>query len=818
MTGGNPIIADGVQTPMATLLQDLRFALRMLSRNRSFTVVAVAALALGIGANSAIFSVIYSVLLKPLPYRDPSQIVRVYQYNPVERFDKFPFSPADFLDYRRQNGVFQDIGTYVRQDQQYGGDHPERLTGVRVSYRFFALLGVEPMLGRGFTYQEESTCCTTGVAVVSYNVWKRLMGGDPHAIGKTLRLSDDPFRVIGVMPQGFEHVSGGYRLPHGESVDVWLVYNLLWRPNASRAAHFCNTIARLKPGVSIDQAQAEMNVIASRLAAQYPDDRDWHIQLRPLQDDLVAGARPTLLILAGAVGFVLLIACVNVANLLLARAAVREHEMAIRAAVGASRGRLIRQMLTESVVLAAIGGIIGLFLAYWGTRAMVRLAPEFVPRLRDISLDLRAVLATMGASLAAGLLFGLAPALSASTTNLKRNRPRGALVVAEIALTFVLLIGAGLLLRSFLALGRVDPGFNPRGVVTMSTSLAYPKLIGARQYAAFFERFVENLGHLPGVNAAGASSNLPWTGAHDTAYFGIENRPRSANSSIDSSMSGHYEYISPDYLRAMGVPLLAGRWIAPADDFDAPKVTLINRTLALRYWPTPEAAIGQRIYTLRDANTPETPMTVVGVTGDVKDGPTDPAAPPVFYPPLRQNPSFGVYIALRTTGDAAKVIPAVRQLAQQMGNDLSVQDIRPMEQVVAESVASQRFALQVIGLFALVALFLALIGIYGVMSYAGRRRAREIAIRMALGSQPVDTLLLIVGQGARLILAGLIVGAVASATLSRLLGGLLYQVNATDPMTFAGVAAVLAATAIAACFIPASRLLTIDPIEALRHE
>jgi hypothetical protein len=302
------MIWRGVQTLMATLLQDLRFALRVLSRNRGFTLVAVAALALGIGSNSAIFSVIDSVLLQPLPYRDPSQLVRVYQYNPVERFERFPFSPADFLDYRRQNSVFQDIDTYVRQDQQHGGDHPERLTGVRVSYRFFTLLGVQPILGRGFTYEEESTCCATDVVVVSYNVWKRLMGGDPHAIGKTLRLTDYPFRVIGVMPRGFEHLSGGYRLPHGESVDVWLVYNLLSNTRVSRGSHFCNTIARLKPGVSIEQAQAEMNVIASRLAARYPDDRDWHIQLQPLQDDLVASARPTLLILAGAVAFVLLIA------------------------------------------------------------------------------------------------------------------------------------------------------------------------------------------------------------------------------------------------------------------------------------------------------------------------------------------------------------------------------------------------------------------------------------------------------------------------------------------------------------------------------
>ncbi len=802
------------KSPMSTLLQDLRFALRMLSRNRGFTAASIAALALGIGANSAIFSVIYSVLLKPLPYRDPGRLVRVYQNNPVERFDKFPLDPADFLDYRRQNTVFEGIATYVRQDQQYGGDHPERLTGVRVSYGFFHLFGFQPMLGRAFTYEEESKCCVTGVVVISYNVWQRLMGGDPHAVGKTLRLTDYPFRVIGVMPPDFEHVSGGYRLPHGEAVDVWLVYNLLSNPRLSRASHYCNTVARLKSGVSMAQAQAEMNVIASRLEAEHPDDKNWRVQLKPLQDDLVGGSRPTLLILAGAVGFVLLIACVNVANLLLARATGREREMAIRAAVGASRARLIRQMLTESVVLAAIGGAIGIVLSCWGVRALVSLAPEFVPRLHQIALDVRVVIATALASVLAGLLFGLAPALSASTSHLRSNRPRGIFVVAEIALTFVLLIGAGLLLRTFLALGRVDPGFHPSGVITMSTSLSYAKLTGARKYAAFFEQFVENLERLPGVSTAGAASNLPWTGAHDTALFGIGGRPRPAS----SSMNAHYEYISPDYLRAIGVPLLAGRWITPADDFDAPKVVMINRTLALRYWQSPEAALGQRIYTLRDANIPDVMMTIVGVTGDVKDGPTDLAAPPVFYPPLRQNPTFITYVALRTSVDTARVIPAVQHVARQMGNDLSVQDIRSMQQVVGESVASERFALAGIGMFAAIALALALIGIYGVMSYAARRRAREIAIRMALGAQPADTLRLMLGQGARLILAGLAIGALAAIALSRVLRGLLFQVSPTDPLTFTLVGAALAVAALAACFIPARRLLALDPIESLRHE
>ena len=795
----------------------------MLLRNRSFTAVAVAALALGIGANSAIFSVIYGVLLKPLPYPDPDRLVRVYENNPTERFQKFPLSPADFLDYRKQNRVFEGIATYVRQDQQYGGERPERLTGVRVSHGFFRLFGAEPMLGRAFTQEEEAAGGPVDVAIVSYGVWKRLFNGDPLAIGKIIRLTDSPFRIVGVMPQGFEHLSGGYRLPHGD-VDVWLPFNMLGNPRGvPRAFHYCNVIARLRPGIGIEAAQAGMNIIASGLEAQYPDDKNWRIQLSPLQDDLVGKARPTLLILAGAVGFVLLIACVNVANLLLARATAREREMAIRTAVGASRARLVRQMLTESVTLAALGGALGLLFARWGVRALVALGPEQIPRLHAITLDMRVVLLTAGVSVLAGLAFGLAPALAAArfanpSAHLRRSRPRGVFVIAEITLTFVLLIGAGLLLRSFLALGRVDPGFHARGVLTMNTALSFPKLGGARRYAAFYERFVESLARLPGVTAVGASSNLPWTGAHDNALFGIEGRIGAANLAADPGMHAHYQFVSPDYLRAIGVPLLAGRWLTASDHFDAPKVVLVNRTLALRYWPAAEACVGQRIYTMRDANTIDKTMTIVGVTGDVKDSPTDTEAQAVFYQPFLQSPSFGNYVALRVTGDMATAIPAVRQVARQMGNDLSIQEIRPLEQVVATAIATQRFALQMVALFAVVALALALIGIYGVMSYAASRRAKEIAIRVALGAGRADTLRLLLGHGARLICAGLMAGGVAAAGLTRVLTGMLYQVSTTDPLTFAAVAAILGTVAIAACFAPARRALRIDPIEVLRQE
>ena len=800
---------------MQTLLDDVRLALRLMLRYRSFSITALAALALGIGATSAIGSVIYAVLFKPLPYQNADRLVRVYENNAPERFHDFPLSPADFLDYRKENGVFESIGTYARQDQQFGGEHPERLIGVRVSYGFFHVFGARPMLGRAFTQAEEQTPGGTEVAILSYGAWKRILGGDSFVIGKIIRLNDSPTQIVGVMAPGFEHVSGGYRLPRGEAVDVWLPFNMLANAQrVSRANHFCNTIARVKADLSIEKAQAAMNVIASGLEGQYPDDKNWRVQLQPLREDLVGGARPTLLILGGAVGFVLLIACVNVANLLLARATAREREMAIRTAVGASRGRLVRQMLTESVLLASAGGALGLILAWWGVQALIHIAPRQVPRLNAIALDARIVLGTAAIALLCGLLFGIAPALAASTTRLRSSRSRGVFVVSEVALTCVLLIGAGLLLRTFLALGRVDPGFHARGVLTMSTALSYPKLTGARRYAAFYERFVEALAQVPGVTAAGAASNLPWTGANDNALIGIEGRPRPAN----SDMHAYYVSVSPDYLRAIGVPLLAGRWLRESDHFDAPKVLLINRTLALRYWPSIEASLGQRLYTMRDANTIDAPMTIVGVVGDVKDSPTDALAQPITYEPFLQSPSFGNYVVLRARTDADALIPAVRQVALQMGNDLSIQEIRSMESVVAGASATETFALEAIGLFAILALALALIGIYGVMSYAAGRRTREMAIRSALGAAPFEAARLLLLQGMRFIFAGLAVGALAAIGLTRVLAGLLYQVGPTDPLTFGAIAVLLMVAGTAACVAPAHKALKVDPMEALRHE
>ncbi len=797
---------------MRCLPMDLRLALRTLARNRSFAATAIAALALGIGATSAIFSVIYGVLLKPLPYREPGRLVRVYEHNLAERLDAFPLSPAGFRDYRSRNRAFEGMAAYLRQDQQYGGEHPQRLIGMRVSHGFFRLLGVEPQLGRAFTQEEESNPGPVDTVIVSHNVWKRLLGGRPNAIGATIRLSDYPFRVVGVMPAGFEQLSGGRRLPRGEAVDVWLPFNLLAVPRISRVAHYCHTVARLAPGATIEQAQAEMNTIAAGLASQYPEDANWGIQLKPLHDDLVGQARPTLLILAGAVAFVLLIACVNVTNLLLARSAVRQREMAIRTAIGATRARLIGQLLTESVTLAALGGALGLLVAWWGVRTLVALGPEQLPRVQAIGLDLRVVLVTAVASVFCGLLFGLAPAL-AGGTDPRRGNPRGVFVAAEVALSFVLLTGAGLCMRSFIAIGRVDAGFNPRGVLTMNTSLSVPKLVGARRYAAFYRSFVEELSRLPGVSAAGAASSLPWTGANDNTLFGILGRPGPSTPTLHArSLS-----VSPDYLRAIAVPLLAGRWLTTADHFDAPKVVLVNQALALQYWPTVEAAIGQQIYT-RNPTDRDAAMTIAGIAGNVKDSPTDPQAPPTIYMPFLQNPSFGNYVVLRTVADPVTLSGAVREVARRVGNDLSIQEIRPMEDVVAAAVATQRFALQMVGMFAAVALALALIGVYGVISYTVSRRAREIAIRSAIGAQPTDTLRLLLGQAAKPIAAGLIAGGLASAFLTRVLAGILYQVSVRDPLTFAAVAIVLGVGALAACLMPARRALRLDPMTVLRHE
>jgi predicted permease len=634
-----------------------------LLRDWGFTATAVLALTLGIGATSAIFSVIYGVLLKPLPYSDPDALVRVYESNPSEHFELAPLSPGDFLDFLKQNRAFDSMATFNREDQQYGGEHPERLIALRVSYDYFRVFRVDPTLGRTFTEQEEDTPAPTNVAIISHNLWRRLFASDPQIIGKTIRLTDYPFQIIGVMPPGFEHMSKGYRLPRGERVDVWLPFSTLASQQTSRAFHYCHTIARLNSGVAIDRARAEINAISAGLQSLYPDDKNWRAKVEPMQTDMVSDVRLALLVLAGAVGFVLLVACGNVTNLLLARATVREREMTIRTAVGATRTRLIRQLLTESITLSGAAGILGILIAYVAVRVIAAAGPEQVPRLNEVSLNPWVILVTVGLSILAGVLSGVAPALAASK-DFRRGRPRGVFVVAEVALTFVLLVGAGLLLRSFLALGQVDPGFNPSAVLTANTTLSYPKLLGARRYVNFYETFVEKLEQLPGVTAVGATSNLPWTGGNTDSWFAIEGRARPTE-----HQHAHRLSVSPDYLRAMGIPLEAGRGFTLSDHFDAPKVVIVNKSFALQQWPSVQASIGQRVDILGEGGKTDSVLTIVGVAGDVKDSPTDLLPATVLYQPLLQAPTFRNNVALRASIPIDAMIPAVRQIAHAMGND-----------------------------------------------------------------------------------------------------------------------------------------------------
>ena len=636
---------------MDNLMQDLRFGLRLLRKNPGFTAVAVFTLALSVGANAAIFDVVNSVLLKPLPYKEPDRIVRVFESNP--RFPKFPISPANFLDYRERNDIFDDLATFSRGDLDLSvNDRPQRLTGMRVSHGFFHLLGYEPELGRGFSPEDEIKG-NEHVAVISHALWERGFGKNADIIGAPVTLSGMSFIIIGVIGPGLQHVGGDYHsLPHGGNVDVW--WPLTLDPKV-RTSHFLNAIARIKPGITREQAETRMNVIAAQLEEQYPEDKNWRIRLVSLRDEIVGGAQTMLLILFGAAGFVLLIACVNIANLLLATSTARQKEIAVRTALGASRRRLIHQMLTESLLMAALGGVAGLLVAKWGISALVALGPKEIPRLHMISLDWRTFAFTLIAAMITGLVFGLAPALHVSKVNLneslkeggrgssggaRHNRLRGLLVIAEVSLAFVLLIGAGLLMRTFLYLQKVDPGFNSDRVLTATLELPGARYSTARQASSFYRELMDRLAALPGVQGAAATSDLPWTGYDENTSFGIEGR----QFSDDEYPSAQYHFATPDYFRTVGIPLLAGRFYSEADDADAPPVIVINKSMADRYWPDTDA-VGKRVQMWGATR------TIAGIVGDLKDSPGELRAKPGFFFPLAQQAQSGMVLVLRTHGD-----------------------------------------------------------------------------------------------------------------------------------------------------------------------
>ena len=817
---------------MRTLLQDVRYGFRMLMKRPGFTVVAVLALALGIGACTAIFSVVNAVLLRPLAFNEPERLVMVWGSAPKLGFDTLPPTAGESIDWREQNKVFDHVAAFKSWAwTMTGSNGPEQIWGARVNASLFPALGVKPLLGRTFLPEEDKPG-SQRVVIIGHGLWQRSFGSDPSIIGRNISLSGQTYTVVGVMPQGF-------RFPGGENMLAGLQFSPkteMWEPLAltdkeisERGTHNLAVIARLKPGATLPQAQVEMGNIAKHLESQYPrTSKGIGVKLVPLHEQVVGDVRPALLILLGTVGFVLLIACANVANLLLARAASRTREIAIRTALGASRLRVLRQLLTESVLLALCGGFCGLLLALWGIDALSAFVPENIPRAGEIGVDGRMLAFTLVISLLTGVIFGLAPALQASksdvneslkegargaSTGLRRNRFRSLLVVAEVALALMLLVGAGLLIRSFMRLQQVNPGLDPRDVVTMGIVLPFiapSNYEKPEQQAAFFDRLLERTATLPGVQAAAIVSGLPLSGANENSNFSIEGRTVPSGG---QNPQADYTMVSRDYFRAMSIPLMRGRVFTGQETKESPAVAIISQRMAERYWPG-EDPIGKRL----TLSFEKSPREIVGIVGDVKQASLNAETMPGVYLPFQQFPYPGMTMVIRTQSDMASITSAVRRELQAIDGNVPISEVKSMEQVISASVAQRRFSMMLLGLFALVALLLSAVGIYGVMAYSVSERSHEIGIRIALGARSRDILRMVLGQGMILTLIGLAVGLAGALALTRLMSSLIYGVSATDPLTFAGVSLALGSVALLACYIPARRATRVDPMEALRDE
>jgi predicted permease len=804
--------------------RDLHFGARQLRKNPGFTAVAALTLALGIGANTAIFSVVYGVLLKPLSFVKPEQLVRVFES--AEGAPRFPMTAGDFLDYREQNQTLSALALYTQNNLELSKDEkPELLAAMRVSSDFFAVLGVRPLLGRDFQRDDESQG-RHHVVILSNNLWRRRFNGDPAVVGQKVTLAGEPFTVVGVMPPGVQHVGGDYRsTAYGETVELW--FPLFFQPNDDRSMHYLNAVGRLKPGVPAERAAADLNVIARRLALQFPATNGGsRIAVQSLHEAVVGRTRAMLLVLFGAVLSVLLIACVNVANLLMARAAARERELAVRSAVGAGKWRIIRQLLTESLLLAGLGAAAGVALAKCGLILLVKFGPDQLPRLQTVQLDGHVLLFTLGMALLTGLLFGLAPAWQAGKTNVNsmlkeggrngaggpRQSLRDILVASEVALALLLLVGTGLLVRSFWRLQQTDAGFNPARVLTAAVSLPYESYNNNTNVVRFQSQLLERIGSLAGVESAGLTSDLPWTGYDENSWFEIEGKTFPPN----KGPGGRYHFVSSDYFRAVGAPLVAGRFFNRGDRLDTPGVVLINRCLAERYWPG-ENPVGQRITFI--ANPKERDWrTVAGVVGDVKDRPDAAAAVPAFYLCLAQSPIRQALLALRTTAEPSTMAAAARGVIHDLDPDVPVAQMKTLETIADSAIAGRRFTFWLAGCFAAMALGLAAIGIYGVLSYLVAQRRREIGVRMALGAQAGDIVKLTLAQGMRPALLGLLLGLAGALAMTRLMSSVLFGVSATDPGTFTVCSLALLAAALPPCWLPARRAGRVDPMAALRYE
>jgi putative ABC transport system permease protein len=811
---------------MEKLFNDVRYAIRSLISHRGFTLIAVITLALGIGANTAIFSVVNALLLRPLPFTEPDRLVQVWEMLSKLGRNSGQASYPNFADWREQNQVFEQLAAYTdRTFNLTGAGEPERIQGALVSPAFFPMLGIKPPLGRVLLPEEDHPHKVFSV-VISERLWRRHFNSDPQIVGQTIRLDSESFTVVGVVPE-IADVTG---LP--TDTEVWISMSHSSGFD-NRRGHYLNVIARLKPGVTREQAQADMNRIAGRLAAQYPDSNTDHaVRLVPLQEQLVGDFKLALQVLLGAVLCVLLIASANVANMLLARGAGRQKEIAIRSALGAGRWRLVRQMLTESVLLSTVGGAVGLLLALWGVYLLVAFGPSELPRVKEIVVDSRVLGFTVSISMLTGIIFGIVPALQVSRPNLNEalkesvrgassgggdRRLRSLLVVSEIALSLVLLVGAGLLIRSFHKLQSVNPGFDPQNLLTMELSLRGPDYQENAPVINFYHQLLAKIKALPGVEAAGIRRYVPIAVDEDFAYlsFMVEGRvPDPANRPI-----AYYNVVSPDLFRTMDIPFTRGRPFDAHDVMKAQNVIIINETLARRYFPGQDP-IGKRM-TLND----ETPnpkeedwATIVGVVKDTK--PRELNSEPVaeMYVPFAQDPHRSMAVMIRTTNKPAAMVAAVRREVRELDSNLPIYSIRTMHSVISESIAAPRFRTSLLAVFAIVALTLAMVGIYGVMSYSVTQRTREIGIRMAIGAQPRDVFRMVLGQGMLLTVAGLAIGLAGALALTRLMTTMLFGIKPTDPATFVGVAVVLAMVAVIACYIPGRRATKVDPVDSLRYE
>ena len=819
---------------METLFKDVRYGIRSLLKRPGVTLIVIVTLALGIGANTALFSVVNAVLLSPLPFPDADRLMAVGENSARNRTALFRTSHKNFVDWRARNKVFEDAAAYYGDAFTLtGSGEATRLRGTVVTHNLFSVLRVKPLLGRTFLADDEKPVSAGRPAILSWDCWQQYFGADPNISGRSLKLEGDDYVVVGVMPAQFTFPIGA------QPTQIWIsIARDAEKTNqgsilVSRGFSVFGVIARLKDGVSLTQAQADLDVIGSNLATQYPEaNRDTGITVKPLLDSLVSNVRLTLWLLLGAVGCVLLIGCVNVANLLLERAIVRRREISIRLSLGASRWRVARQLLTESMILAAVGGALGLLFAWWGKDLLVAWSPPGIARIAEARLDPRVLTFTVLVSLVTGVIFGLAPALAASGVSLSEalkdggrgasdgrrvSRARGLLVVFEVALALVLLVGGGLLTKSLVRLQKTGLGFNTESALTFGIAVSDLALGGKdvkpQHRADFYRQVEERLGSLPGVTNVSVTSALPLSGEAPTTGLTIEGRA----SEPGRAPMGLIHSVGADYFRTLGIALVKGRGFTTHDDLNAPPVLIVNETLAKRLFPG-EDAIGKRIEPSFSAVGPTQMREIVGIVGDTRHtGPRDEAIPEIYFAQT-QMPLEAMAVVIRTKGDPHALVNSARDLMRSLNQNVPVFRFRTLDEYFFRNLAAERFNTLLLGLFALVALVITLVGLYGVISCAVSQSTHEFGIRLAVGAQQSDILRLVLKQGMKLAMLGVAFGVIGAVALTRLLAGLLYNVSPTDPLTFLLIALLMTAVALAACYIPARRATKVDPLVALRYE